>query len=167
MAATSASHIIWFIAAVIAATAISGVMVSSVLEVADRLESSGRSMAGELSSDISIENDVTMVPYNDTSRNLTVYIKNVGSREIYFSGVNYTFLMFLTGPNIKDPDYIPTDMTLLSGSAFLPGMTLRLTYNITAPSYLEEGNQYHMKIIASEFSNVGDSTYFRITEVSE
>ena len=167
MAATSASHLIWFIAAVIAATAISGVMVSSVLEVADRLETSGRSMADELATDISIENAMTMVPYNATSHNLTIYIKNIGSKEIYFTGVNYTFILLLSGPNIKDTDYIPTDMALLGGNAFLPGLTLRLTYNITAPSYLEEGNQYHMKIIASEYSNIGDSTYFRITEVSE
>jgi len=167
MAATSASHLIWFIAAVIAATAISGVMITSVLDVADRLESSGRSMAGELSTDISIENDVTMVPYNATSHNLTIYINNIGSKEIYFAGVNYTFPLFLSGPNIKDTDYIPTDMTLLGGNTFLPGLTLRLTYNITTPSYLEEGNGYHMKIIASEYSNVGDSTPFRITEVSE
>ncbi|MDP7266359.1 MAG: hypothetical protein QGH39_12465 [Candidatus Thermoplasmatota archaeon] len=167
MAATSASHLIWFIAAVIAATAISGVMVGSVFEVADKLESSGRNMAGELATDISIENDVAMVPYNATSHNLTIYLKNIGSKEIYFTGVNYTFPLFLSGPNIKDPDYIPTNMTLLGGNAFLPGLTLRLTYNITLPSYLEEGNQYHMKIIASEYANVGDSTYFRITEVSE
>lgn len=167
MAATSASHLIWFIAAVISATALSGVMVTSVQEVAEKLESSGDSISGELSSAISIENDVSMVPYNDTSHNLTIYIKNVGSSEIYFSGLNYTFPIFLSGSTLTATSFIPIDMTLLGGSAFLPGYTMRLVYEISAPSSLVEDTQYHMKIIASEYSNVGDSTYFRITEVSE
>lgn len=168
MAGTSASHIIWFIAAVIAATAISGVMVTTVIEMADRLEDKGRSISGELAYDISIENDVVMVPYNKTSHNLTIYIKNTGSREISYSGVNYTFVLFITGGDLKDTSYIPSSISIIGdGESFHPGRTMRLIYNITSPSSLDEQYQYSMKITASQYSDVADSTYIRITEVKE
>lgn len=164
MASTSASQVIWFIAAVLAATAVSGVMIVVVNELADSLDSEGRQTAMELSYDISIENDVTMVPYNKTTTNLTIYIKNTGSKEIYYSGVNYTFVLLLTGGNYTgDTDHIPELMEVVgTGTVFLPGRTLKLVYQV---SDLYTGQQYRMKLIVSEYANVGDATHFQIQEV--
>ncbi len=164
MAATSASHIIWFIAAVLAAAAISGVMIASVSELADKLEQQGNISSRELSFDISIENDITMVPYNSSTTNLSIYIKNTGSEEIYYSGANYTFVLLLSGGNYTgDTHHIPVDMEVVgAGSVFLPGRTMRLVYQI--PS-LYSDQQYHMRILASEHAGVGDATNFRISQI--
>ena len=164
MAGTSASHIIWFIAAVLAATALSGVMVTTVFQMADNMEERGRALSDELSCAISIENDVTMVPYNNTTFELTIYLKNIGSKEIYYEGSNYTFLLLVTGGNLTgSSDFLPGNMTVLgTGDSFLPGRTIRLTYDIET---LYTDYQYRMKVIASDYSDVGDSTDFRITYV--
>lgn len=165
MADTSASHLIWFITAVVVATILSGVMVDISLDLANRVERRGRLTSAELSYDISIENDVTMVPYNNTTNNVMIYIKNTGSREIYYSGVNYTFVLLITGGNLTNTHFLPINQSVLGARPepeLLPGRTMVLTYNVTAlyPDY-----QYHIKIIATEYSNVGDSTYIRIVYV--
>jgi len=163
MAATSASHIIWFIAALIAATAVSGVMIATVFDMAETIETRGRIISGELEYDISIENDVTMVPYDNVSKNLTIYIKNIGSKEIPFDGANYTFVLFITGGNLTQTNAIPFAMSIIgTGTNFLPGRTMELIYKV---STLYSDYEYSIKVIASEYSSVGDSTYIRITNI--
>lgn len=163
MAANSVSHIIWFIAAVLAATAVSGVMIATVFDVADTIETRGRMISGEMQYDISIENDVTMVPYDNVSKNLTIYIKNTGSKEIPFDGSNYTFALFITGGNLTQTNAIPVDISVIgSGTQFLPGRTLELIYQV---STLYSDYEYSIKVIASQYSGIGDSTYIRITNI--
>lgn len=82
MAGQTASSMILFIAAVaaagIAGVAIAGVIGNMALELQDR----GNTMADALGTDVAIVNDPANVPYDSTSNNLTLYIKNTGSHTL-------------------------------------------------------------------------------------
>ncbi len=163
MADTSASHIIWFIAAVVAASAISGVIVKVSMDMADNIESRGMSQSGSLLYDISIENDVTMVPFNNTTNNLILYLKNVGHKSFSAAEVNSSFILLLTGGNVTNTDYLPSNYSIIGkGVELLPGQTIRLTYN-TDPLFPDY--QYRIKMLVSGHSEVSDSKYIRVVNI--
>lgn len=163
MADTSASHLIWFIAAVITATALSGVIVKVSFDISEKVENQGRALSGQLSYDISIENDVTMVPYNNTTHELKIYVKNIGERTIHSSEINITFILFMTGGNLTDTHFLPVSHTILDGSdELLPGRTIMIIYDV---DFMHPSYQYHIKLTATEYSEVYDQEYIRIAYV--
>ena len=77
------SHITFFIAAVVVAVALCGVIIGVGTEMSGDITAHGSSMSGSLLTDIKIINDPTIMPYeNDT---LTIYIMNTGENALSFN----------------------------------------------------------------------------------
>lgn len=74
----SGTHMIFFIAAVILAAGVVGVLTTSVNTFAGELDTRGQSLAAEMATDIRIINDPADVPNNP----LVLYVLNTGSRPI-------------------------------------------------------------------------------------
>jgi archaellum component FlaG (FlaF/FlaG flagellin family) len=76
----SVSHMTFFIAAVVVAVAISGVVIGISNSIGDDIRNKGTNMADKLATDITIINDPTQMPYNEGV--LTLYIKNTGDIQL-------------------------------------------------------------------------------------
>ncbi|MDY7083376.1 MAG: flagellar protein G [Halobacteria archaeon] len=80
MASTSLSHLIMFIASILVALSVSGILIGQVLDLSQSSRDSAESFSQDLNDDIRIINDPANVPYNGT--HLTLYVKNTGSSSI-------------------------------------------------------------------------------------
>lgn len=79
MASESASQLIIFIASILIAASVSGLLITQTLTIGDASRASAQHLAQEMRDDITIINDPADVPYDATSGNLTLYVKNTGS----------------------------------------------------------------------------------------
>lgn len=79
---TTATHAIFFIAAVVVASVLTGILSVSVQDLQAGIESRGENLKDELQTDIEIINDERMMPYNSTTKTLTVYAKNTGDTNL-------------------------------------------------------------------------------------
>ena len=156
MPGSSASHLIWFIAAITVAVAVVSALTASVLEVTDGLEDRTDTLSGELRGDIEIVNDPLLVPYEPGTSTLHVYLKNTGSENLD-TGAD-TLVVFVNG------SAAPADtVTILGGSSvWAPGVTVEVEFTIAG---LSEGVYYSMKVSASRYDGVHDSTDFMITSI--
>jgi flagellar protein FlaG len=105
MPGTSASQMIFFIAAMIVATAVAGVFVTTVISLAKDIRGAADDTDTQFNTQITVINDPSAMPYNDTASTLIVYIKNIGSTVInpmsvvilvngtYFTKDNMTFAL--------------------------------------------------------------------------
>jgi flagellar protein FlaG len=134
MPATSASHMIFFIAAIVVATAITGVLITTTYKFSDSIEKRGGDIGDQIGTDIEIINDEAAMPYNASNNTLTVYVMNTGSTIINFDNatvivmINGTFYDNLTfvlpsgitqwGPNVV--------ITIVVGDVTLPDADYRL-----------------------------------------
>ncbi len=80
-AETSATHTIFFIAAIVIATSLVGVFTYSIDSISEGIESRRNILTKELASDITIINDPSNVPYSGGV--LTIYVKNTGEEKLY------------------------------------------------------------------------------------
>lgn len=80
MASVSVSQLILFIAAMLVAGSVAGLLTTTVNDIGDAIEEQGIATSGEIRSDITIINDAGA---NQTSSgNVTVYVKNTGNSEL-------------------------------------------------------------------------------------
>ncbi|MDY6965232.1 MAG: flagellar protein G [Halobacteriota archaeon] len=77
MAESAASHAIYFIAAVIMATAVIGVINASVQDVTTASSESSKLLSGQMKTDITIISDPDEIPNDDT-----FYVKNTGTKTL-------------------------------------------------------------------------------------
>jgi flagellar protein FlaG len=125
---------IFFIAAIVVATAITGVLITTTYKFSDSIEQRGGDIGDSIGTDINIANDEIAMPYNASNNTLTLYIQNTGSTMIPFdnatvivmiNGTYYDNLTFVLpsgvtqwGPNIM--------MTIVVGDVTLPDADYRL-----------------------------------------
>jgi len=103
MPGTSASQMIFFIAAMIVATAVAGVFVTTTINLAKNIRDTAKDEGNQFNTQITIINDPSAMPYNATCSTLILYVKNIGSTVIgentvtilingtYFTKNNMTF----------------------------------------------------------------------------
>ena len=103
MPGTSASQMIFFIAAMIVATAVAGVFITVTINLAKDIRKTADDTGGGFNTQITVINDPSAMPYNATASTLVVYVKNIGSAVIdvnstvilvngtYFTKSNMTF----------------------------------------------------------------------------
>lgn len=80
MAGTAASQMIFFIAAMIVATAVAGVFVTTVINLSKEIRDEADKQKDQFNIRATIINDASAMPYNATCSTLIIYVKNTGSR---------------------------------------------------------------------------------------
>ena len=134
MAATAASQMIFFIAAIVVSVAVVGTLISTTHQFSNDLQRRGGDMGSAIQTDIKIINDPVAMPYNATNKTLTLYIMNTGSTILPYSnasviiminGTTYTNLSFVTpsGGKTWGPD---VTLTVYVHDAVLPKQDYRL-----------------------------------------
>jgi archaellum component FlaG (FlaF/FlaG flagellin family) len=104
MPATGATHLIFFIAAMIIASALVGgfyVVIDNLNEgMIERSDAEQRSIRSR----VEIINDLVAMPYNNTSKELTVYVKNTGVQRldpnqtvVFIDGLDHNYTWSLVG----------------------------------------------------------------------
>jgi archaeal flagellar protein FlaG len=103
MPGTAASQMIFFIAAMMVATAVAGVFITTTINLAKDMKKGGDDIKNQFNTQITVINDPSAMPYNSTCSTLVLYIKNIGSADIsqdtvmvalngsYFTKANMTF----------------------------------------------------------------------------
>jgi len=134
MPSTAVSQIIFFIASIVVATMVVGGLFVVTQDFTDALEDRGHTNAEKLRTRILIVNDPVAMPYNNTTGELHVYVKNIGMREIGMGSI----AILLDGR----PATI-SDVSLLNGTDWEPGRTVDV--NVTAT--LDPGDHEMMVIV--------------------
>ena len=80
MASVSVSQLILFIAAMLVAASVAGLLTSTVNDIGDAIEDQGLATSDDIRSDITIINDAGATEVN--SDNVTLYVKNTGSSDL-------------------------------------------------------------------------------------
>lgn len=121
MASESASQLIIFIASILIAASVSGLLITQTLTIGDASRSSAQHLAQEMRDDVTIINDPADVPYNSTSNNLTLYVKNTGSSSMQPDPALFEVL-------IDGTIYTDLDVALIQGSdSWGPGEVVEIT----------------------------------------
>lgn len=143
MASESASQLIIFIASILIAASVSALLITQTLAVSDASRASVKELAQEIRDDITIINDPANVPYNGTTGNLTIYVKNTGSSTMPADKAMFDVLI--------DGQYQTSlDATLIQGTeSWGPGEVMRL--NVTTGG-LAAGD-YTVKVVARSVSD--------------
>jgi archaeal flagellar protein FlaG len=134
MAATAASQMIFFIAAIVVSVAVVGTIVSTTHNFSADLKRHGGDMGNTIQTDISIINDPVAMPYNATNKTIAIYIMNTGSTILPYSnssviiminGTSFTNLSFVLPPGVKTwgPD---VTLTVYVHDVILPKQDYRL-----------------------------------------
>lgn len=79
MASESISQLIWFIATVLITTSVALLFIDIIDDYGGVLTERASRLRGEVSADLEIINDPLAVPYENSTGNITFYIKNTGS----------------------------------------------------------------------------------------
>jgi flagellar protein FlaG len=102
------THVIFFIASVIIASAVSGVIIAVITDVSNSLSERGERVQEQLDTEFKIINDPENIP---TSGNYYLfYLKNIGGRELSTS--NETFHLFVNGDIVATANYNFSDSSV-------------------------------------------------------
>ena len=102
------THVVFFIASVIIASAVSGVIVAVITDVSNSLSERGERVQDQLDTEFKIINDPDYIP--TSGNNYLFYIKNVGGNELATS--NETFQLFVDGDLINVSNYNFSDSSI-------------------------------------------------------
>lgn len=140
---TTSTHLIFFIAATVVATATAGIFTTVVSDLTGKATQRATSFGEEITSEVRIINDPNAVPVNPDT---IFYVKNTGS----------TTLDYLNMTVLVDGVVVTTTNTLLYGEqTFRSGAVVQITYD---PS-LAAGD-HRVRVI---FENgVSDELRFRV-----
>lgn len=136
------AHVIFFVAAVIAAGAVSGIFIAITTNISTSLSNTGNRVAQTLDTDYAIINDPAAIPHNAST--YTFYLKNIGARKL--DTTNTTFTLFLDGNIIdkqfytfQDPTLSPEDVTSLNLTTTLTSgdHTLRLVGPLATETHFQ------------------------------
>ncbi len=100
-ASVSASHVIFMVAAIIAATAVGAAMIGIAFTLADDLSDNSDKLSDKMGSDIKIINDPARVPY--TNSNLSIYVLNTGDIPLD----NKSWIVVINGYLVADENVVP------------------------------------------------------------
>jgi flagellar protein FlaG len=98
----SGVHVIFFVAAVVLATSISAMLVTTVEKVSIGLRVQGENLENKIGTDFKIVNDPVNIPVNNSVSppEYTFYIKNIGTKSILMTESTLTVL--IDGTHISD-----------------------------------------------------------------
>ena len=102
------THVIFFIASVIIASAVSGVIVAVITDVSNSLSDRGERVQEQLDTEFKIINDPDYIPTSGSD--YLFYIKNIGGNEIVTS--NETFQLFVDGDLVAIANYNFSDSSI-------------------------------------------------------
>ena len=140
----SFTHSIFFIASLLVAVSISGVIIGVSNNMANELVSKANAIGNEMSTSIKIINDPRQMPYSDEV--LKIYVKNVGDNSINYRSV----IVFIDGK----PAQYTANIADAGISEWTPGTVLEINASVT----LEQGDHL-VKVTTS--NGVSDSMSFR------
>ncbi len=105
-----ATHLIFFIAAVVLASSASAIMFMTVQKVTIEANEQGELIQKLVGTDFEIINDPVNVVYNSTLGAYIIYIKNTGTENMYTS--NNTLTLLLNGSVVR---FIPDRLSVSPG----------------------------------------------------
>lgn len=108
----SGTHVIYFIAAVIIASTVSGIFIAVSNDINDGLRETGGRIKDQLDTDFKIINDPDNIP--NISGNFRFYLKNIGGKE--FSTTTSTINLFVDGEIIATDQYSFEDSSIQVGA---------------------------------------------------
>jgi flagellar protein FlaG len=91
----SGVHVIFFVAAVVLASSISAMLVTTVEKVSIGLKVQGENLETKIGTDFKIVNDPVSIPFNSSTSppEYTFYIKNIGTKSILMTKSTVTVLV--------------------------------------------------------------------------
>jgi flagellar protein FlaG len=147
---TSTTHLIFFIASVVIASLLVGVLASAVYSIHGGIYARGKTLAKNLETDIEIVNDPNNVP-ND---NLTIYVKNTGRCQLNMNDTT----VIVDGYCLERAEY---SLTVLDNNQYWNISTV-LKIEVLDPSDYDDlppGDHY----VKVSINGVDDTLRFRIT----
>ncbi|SFR43874.1 CARDB domain-containing protein [Halogeometricum limi] len=93
MADVSAPTLILFIASLVIAAGVSGVLINTVTDISSALDDRGADVSKNIRTDMEVISDSESAVYNSTSGNLTLYVKNTGTRSIPATGQSFDVIV--------------------------------------------------------------------------
>ncbi|MCD6503682.1 MAG: flagellar protein G [Thermoplasmata archaeon] len=146
---TSATKSIFFIASVIVAVVLSGVFTGVTYKLSSDIDMRGTMLSDVLKSDIEIINDPENVPYNSTTNELIIYVKNTGKSILSTSDLT----IIIDGFVVPEGNF--SIEILGEYTAWSPGIVIK----ITIIESLSSGD-HKIKVVLD--NGVYDEMYFRI-----
>ena len=134
------THIIFFIAAVIVAGLVSGILISVTMNISTSLSEKGDRVQEQLDTDFEIINDPDNIP--DVGGYYRFYLKNIGGKKLVTT--NETFQLFVDGDLIATTNYNFTDESIQSSEVteiFVVNSTISLgghTLRIVGPLAIDD-----------------------------
>ena len=139
---TTSTHLIFFIAATVVATATAGILSGVVTDLVQKASEKGQAFGAEMTSDVKVINDPNRVLNNP----VVIYVKNTGSTSLDW--YNATLLV--------DGAYVTTTKSLLGGeTSFRPGAVMQINYAATLSS-----GDHRVQVVLE--NGVKDELRFRI-----
>ena len=102
------THVIFFIASVIIAGAVSGVIIAVITDVSNSLSDRGERVQEQLNTEFKIINDPDDIPISGSD--YLFYLKNIGGKELATS--NETFHLFVDGDLVATTNYNFSEVSL-------------------------------------------------------
>jgi flagellar protein FlaG len=134
VASVSVSQLILFIAAMLVAASVAGLLTSTVNDIGDAIEDQGLATSDDIRSDITIINDAGAT--EKTSGNVTLYVKNTGNSDLSTQPEDIDILIngeFVTGISSGR-------ITLLDGAEiWSEGDVLEIVVDITSVDINDPG----------------------------
>jgi flagellar protein FlaG len=144
MASVSVSHLIIFIAAMLVAASVAGLLTSTVEDISTAIEEQGFSTSDEIRSEITIINDPGSDVYNDTAGELELFVKNTGTTELSTGSRDIDILV--NGIFIQVAD---TDIEVLSAGNNVWGQSDVVKMNVTVDENQDlNAGENRVKIVA-------------------
>jgi len=104
MPAAGATHLIFFIAAIFIAVTLVGVFTVVIDDLTEAMESRSASEQRSIRSRVEIINDLVAMPYNNTTDELEIYVKNTGNERldpdrtyVFIDGLHHNYTWSLVG----------------------------------------------------------------------
>lgn len=107
------THVVYFIASVIIASAVSGVLIAVTTDINTGVIKTGERIQNKLDYDFKIINDPDNIPLNGS--NYQFYLKNIGGKEI--ATTTTEFHLFIDGELISSTKYNFADSSIKVGEA--------------------------------------------------
>lgn len=147
MPATSATQLIFFVAAMTIAAALVGTFYLVIGDLAESMENRAATEEASIRSRVEIINDLVAMPYNNTSKELILYVKNTGLETmdpnetlIFIAGLHHNYTYFVVG-----------------GGNWTPGKTVAYTVK---DCYFASNTDHSIKVVCSH--SASDRKDFRI-----
>ncbi len=145
MASEVGSTLIMFIAAVGLAGLVAAGLTQAIGQMAISVDDRGEDLADAIGTDLALVNDPDNVPYDDGSNQLTLYVKNTGTKTLTDSEL--TILI--------DGQHESFDATVLNADRWSKGTVLQVTVSVD----LDTGDHTARALYTP---NIADTLEFRV-----